>query len=177
MDNKKELFENLIKECEKVVVDCGYTLPDINYSLNTRTQRALGRCKIRIDRVTKEKSNIRIELTESYFLAYARTKQYDKIKNTILHEMCHALPNGHNHGYEWQKYARVIGKASGQNISRLVENDEVISELKIKRTKYIIECSDCGMKYTYARRPKFANRLESCNCSKCKSKRLIFKEI
>lgn len=177
MANKQQLFEHLIKQCEDVIASCGYTLPHIEYSLNSRTQRALGRCKSRINRMTKVRTDIKIELTESYFLAYARAKQYDKIKNTILHEMCHALPNGNNHGYQWQSYARVVGKASNQNISRLAEDDAIINEMTINRAKYIIECTDCGQQYTYTRRPKVANRLSGCNCGICKSNKLVFKTL
>ena len=175
MATKIELMNKLIEDCEKIIESCGYQLPQIKYSLNPKNIRCIGRCKSITNRMTGAKSDVRIEFTESYFLAYTRLKQYDKIRNTILHEMCHALPKAINHGSQWQQYAYVVGKKSGQNISRLAETDDVLINMRESRVKYIIECQECGKEYTYLKKPKVANRLSECKCSVCKSANLILK--
>ena len=177
MASRYELMDKLVSDCEKIIESCGYTLPFIEYSLNPNLSRAIGRCQSTINRITKHRSNIKIQLSESHFLGYARAKQYDKIRNTILHEMCHALPNGNSHGTQWKHYAYVVGKKSNQDITRLAPDDEIIMSLKTSKAKYVIECSEYGKQYTYTRLPKIANRIGGCRCVVCTNASLKLKTL
>lgn len=171
-----ELFKELVSECKVVVESCGYTLPQIDYSLNPRLSRAIGRCKSRINRRTNERSCFQIELSEDIFKAYAKENKIDKIKNTILHEMCHALPDGNNHGYQWKHYAKIVGKKGNQIITVTAEVDEVIKSVKTSKYKYSIVCNSCGATYNYSRKPKIANNLSNCKC-RCGCTCLEFKTL
>ncbi|HEY5956080.1 MAG TPA: SprT-like domain-containing protein, partial [Polyangiaceae bacterium] len=61
-----------------------------------RSQRRYGCCH------TGEK-----KITMSHHLVLHRTRQ--KVRNTILHEIAHALTPGHGHDRVWQAKARSIG--------------------------------------------------------------------
>lgn len=75
-----------------------------------------------------------------------------RVKNTILHEIAHALlPKGIHHGNEWKQKAISIG-CDGQ---RLYPNNV----LKPKY-KYIATCKNCGDISHY-------NRKRKLSCGKC----------
>ena len=78
-----------------------------------------------------------------------------KIKNTILHEIAHALTPGHHHDWVWQRKAIEIGC----NGERCYSSNEVVTP----QSKYIAVCCGCGKTHKKHRQAK---RESSCgNCS------------
>lgn len=73
------------------------------------------------------------------------------IKNTIMHELIHCFPFCCNHGEHFKKYAKIINKAYGYDISRLgnKEKDYELSNLQYEKPsyKYTIKCTKCGKQF------------------------------
>lgn len=99
------------------------------------------------------------------------------IKNTIIHELCHAVmfPNNVGHNTVWQKIAKEAGKIFGENITTRAQNNEKTREYQFNKYKYIIKCENCGRQYFYIRKSKaisaIINNSKSYRC-KCGSHNL-----
>lgn len=101
----------------------------------------------------------------------------DIIKNTIIHELIHCLPNCNNHGEEFKYYARIINKELGYNITRLGNKEEDYKksgveykkeEKKVNNYKYKIICQKCGQVYFRKRMAK--KFLRRYVCGRCRRK-------
>lgn len=151
-------FFKLIIECQNEVNECGLEIaPHIDYTLNNRLS-IRGRC-IKVMSDTFE-----VQLSGRHFKEYFARGEYDTIKGIILHEMCHAMPNGFNHGTTWKAYADKLNKRFGYNISRLAEMDDVSS--KIKGLTHIVYCRFCDEEFATSK--KAHENINRYRCSKCK---------
>ena len=81
-----------------------------------------------------------------------------EVKNTILHEIAHALVGpGFGHGPVWKAKARSIGCTA-----------ERTGKIEVKAAaKYEVTCTLCSHVYSYYRRPKWIHRLDSIWCTRC----------
>lgn len=100
------------------------------------------------------------------------------IKNTIIHELIHCLPYCNNHGLEFKKYANLINKKLGYNISRVGNKKEDYKKSNIeyeenKEYNYKIICLKCGQLFYRQRLNK--NFIKKFRCGKCGSKFEIVK--
>ena len=78
-----------------------------------------------------------------------------EVKDTILHEIAHALVGGHHgHDWTWQRKAMEIG-CSGERTAKL----DVVNQI---RYKYKATCPCCGKESGLSRRPK---RTYWCKCT------------
>jgi len=119
-----------------------HSLLNWRFEFNTR-KTALGICKHRFQ-----------VIGISSFLLPAM--DYDMVKNTLLHEIAHALVGaGHGHDYVWRRKALEIGCSAERTTSINHDHNMVAS------AKYKAQCPDCGHIHTRHRMPK---RLASCNC-------------
>ena len=78
---------------------------------------------------------------------------WEAVKETILHELCHAMaPYDSGHGEEWQELAKKVGNLYGIKI-----NHKAPHSIKAYETayRYIIKCDNCGATRRYMRRTKF----------------------
>jgi hypothetical protein len=106
-------FDDMVMRCEGMMRDVGFELPKgIKYSINKRLTSTLGRC-------IRKGTQYRIEIAHYVMEASVVSKDETQAMDTILHEMCHALPNGWSHGEIWKRYADKINRTYGYNISRL----------------------------------------------------------
>jgi predicted SprT family Zn-dependent metalloprotease len=81
--------------------------------------------------------------------------EYARVKNTILHEIAHALAGkACGHGYSWARMARNIGCDAKRCYS---SENTVLPKMPWKAT-----CGHCGRTYQYARRPKDVACGECC---------------
>ena len=131
------------------VRDLGYS-----YGYSKRAKRRLGVCKI---------GKKRIEL--SSYLVELNTEKVDVIKDTILHEIAHAIAfslygydGGADHGPKWQRIAKSIG-CDGK---RLHDNAE--TPLKQPKSKYTLVCTTCDNQIKKHRKPT-----RRSSCAKCDS--------
>lgn len=71
----------------------------------------------------------------SYFVLVNEEKE---IRDTILHEIAHALTPGHGHGFYWKKACKIIGAIP----ERLADEN-----VKSPPTKYVAVCNDCNITF------------------------------
>jgi predicted SprT family Zn-dependent metalloprotease len=97
------------------------------------------------------------KISLSYYYVSSDNSDED-IKDTILHEIAHALAGpGHGHDAYWKSICRRIGAKP----KRCYGNDVVMPTGRYKAV-----CDSCKKEYYKHRRPK---RLDSWFCRKCKS--------
>lgn len=163
--NFEREFTKLIKKCEEMMNEVGLELPFINYKLNGRLTACLGRCKRRnnFGDVSYE-----IELSRKYFEAYLKDGRIIDIKDTMLHEMCHAMPDGFSHGSGWTNYTRKINERFGMDIKRLGEIDEVIMKVRLESGGFIpIICEKCGYEFAVRKNTKAGRNISGCTHTGC----------
>lgn len=97
------------------------------------------------------------------------------IKNTIIHELIHCLPECNNHGKYFKKYAKLINDKLGYNITRVgnKKEDFIKSGVQEKfddepKSKYKIVCEKCNQ--TYYRQRLAKNFTRKYLCGICKGK-------
>ena len=80
----------------------------------------------------------------------ARLNDEANIRDTILHEMAHALVGrGHHHNYVWKAKCREIGA----NPERCYDGNEVTAPV----ARYVAHCPDCGKVFFQHRLGKKSN--------------------
>ncbi len=125
---------------ELLMVKHGITQQGWRFEFDNARSR-FGCCKYRTKRITLSK-----HLTE--------LNGADKIKDTILHEIAHALTQGHKHNHIWRRKALEIG-CNGERCysSKTVNTPD---------SKYIAVCPNCNHVHKRHRASKL-----SWSCSRC----------
>lgn len=106
-------------------------LQNVALVFNPRLTRAFGRYRYS----TLYKSDKRIELSKKLVLLNDEAR----VMKTVLHEIAHALTEGHGHDAVWKAKCLAIG---GDGIARYSVIDTNIPE--VKRKIYKLECQECG---------------------------------
>lgn len=84
------------------------------------------------------------------------------IKDTIIHEIAHALTRGHDHDNVWRRKCLELG-GNGERVgdsSKFKGGDNSRLEFHEKSAKYTLTCPTCGSKSYMNRMPK---RSQSCS--------------
>lgn len=184
----EEKVEMLYKECINELKLINLNLGDeekygkIDIKIAKRNAKRYGCCKQEDpDKSTRYRSNRKIQYakfnTHHIEISKWLLELSDEIiKNTIIHELIHCLPNCNNHGKEFKCHARLVKENLGYNITRLGNKEEDYrksgiefkqEERKIKYN-YKIICKKCGQTYFRQRMKKgFTRRYV---CGKCKRK-------
>ena len=155
----KEYTEEVLEMFEQVGL--ADKLPDsFTVRLNPKLSRAIGKCKLR------EEGYI-IEFASRYFEGYVEHNMHDKILNTLVHEFCHALPNGMNHGTQWKRYADRFNNKYNLGITRLAESDQVVASItkSLENNKIKITCNDCNEVFYVTPRHGVCNNIEFYKCT------------
>lgn len=181
----EEKLEKLYKECLEELNRIGISFEgrQINICISKRNNKRYGCCKTELP---DERYKKVIRKSFRYKIKYDSYKKYtieiskwvmelnkSIIKNTIIHELIHCLPYCNNHGEYFKKYANIVNKELGYNISRLGNKKEDLENSNIEyryeeQYKYIIECEKCGQIFYRKRLQKnFKNKYR---CSKCLGK-------
>ena len=102
------------------------------------------------------------------------------IKNTIIHELIHCLPDCNNHGVEFKKMAKLINEKLGYNITRLgnKKEDYIKSNALEKfddeiKNNYKIICEKCNQ--TYYRQRLARNFTKKYLCGICRGRFIVQK--
>lgn len=162
-------IKEIIRECEEIIESFGWNLPPIRYDLNGKKTTAIGTCKRRNGEYT-------IVLSKPYMTEFLKRNMKKRIETTVLHEMCHALPNGMNHGANWLYYVNQINRKYGYDIKRVssVEN-EIAMNVRKDKIKYEVHCPQCGI---VARRQRQSDLITNTNAYRCKcGNHLMVKEV
>lgn len=162
MRNLNLYVKECIKEMENYGIDVS-KLPDIEWKVNTRAKKRFGQCI---------KRNGKWEINISYFMLDENILKDDHhLKDTIIHEILHALTPSSGHKGTWRELARQINirskgkydiKRCGSFKEMGITNREIIKPPKVK---YILRC-DCGDRY-YARSSKKVRHPGNWFCRRC----------
>lgn len=80
----------------------------------------------------------------------------EAIRNTIIHEIAHALTKGHSHDNVWRRKCIELG-GDGKRVGgkeKYEDGGEAIIEYRKTRSKYTLTCPCCGHISFLERRPK-----------------------
>lgn len=183
----QEKLDKLFKECKSELKSIGIDIENtslignIDISISKRSKKTYAYCK-------QEEPDEGSKYIIKRRVYYARYKKHHIevskwvmqlkdtiIKNTIMHELIHCLPNCNNHGKEFKKYANDINKKLGYNITRLGNKaeDYKLSNLEYfeennRKYKYIIKCEKCNTLYYRQRLAK--DFLKKYRCGICRGK-------
>jgi len=122
-----------------------------HWSVSTnKRKRAFGVCNY---------THQKIELSE--FLIPHMTDE--AIKDTIIHEIAHALTRGHNHDYVWRRKCIELG-GNGHRVGgdEKYKNASESRQIIEKSAKYTLTCPVCGDSHGQHRKSK-----RSSSCGKC----------
>lgn len=182
-DKLEKLYKECINELKSIGIDIDNSkiIGDIDIKTSKRAKKRYGVCK----NEEPDENSKYIFKRKIHFLKFKKHHieisnwvldlNDNIIKNTIMHELIHCMPNCNNHGSEFKKYARFINKKLGYNISRLgnKKEDYKLSNLEYldeneKKFKYTIICENC--KTLFYRQRLTKNFLKRYRCGICKGK-------
>lgn len=188
----EEKLKTLYKECVEELKSIGINVEDekdigkIDISFSKRNNKRYGCCrqekpdKLSVYKVKKRLYYKKYNLHHIEISKWVMQLRDDKIKNTIIHELIHCLPNCNNHGKEFKKYSKIINQNLGYNISRLGDKKQDFEESNLKfkdelnEYKYKIQCSSCNQ--IYYRKRLLKNFVKKYRCGRCKGKLIIIEE-
>lgn len=107
-------------------------LTEVRVVVNNRLTRAFGR--YRYHRLNDDR---RIELSRKL----VELNDEARVTRTILHEVAHALTEGHGHDRVWKAKCLEIG---GDGIARYSVIDTNIPQVAKSSKLYTLKCEDCG---------------------------------
>ena len=115
-----------------------------------KAQRRLGLCSYREKKIVLS-------------LDFVLLNEWEDVKDTVLHEVAHALCPGCSHNWIWKNKCREIGA----NPERLADGEKI----NTPEAPYIAICA-CGQKHTVYRKGKYFYKYL---CRRCRSP-LVFVE-
>ena len=157
----KRIYQQCIEELRTIGIDIlnSSEIGNIDIYIAKRNNKRYGCCK-------QEEPDINTKYIEKIgkkrIIRYARFKKHhieispwlmeldeSIIKNTVIHEIIHCLPNCNNHGEHFKKYAKYINQKLGHNISRVGNKKEDYKKSNIEYVEkesynYHIKCTNCG---------------------------------
>ena len=181
----QKLFDECKDELKGIGIDLGkQSVGQITVELAKRNCQRYGCCKQ--SEPVKESKYIE-KIGKKRYIRYSIYKKHnieiskwvldlntDIIKNTIMHEIIHCMPNCSNHGSEFKKYASYINYKLGYNISRVGDkkSDLMKSNIEVcterQKYNYKIECTKCG--YSFLRKRLNCDFDKKYRCGKCGGK-------
>jgi len=86
----------------------------------------------------------------------------EAIRDTILHEIAHALTRGHHHDYVWKSKCRELGcNSNSVGVNEMFKDGkDGHDEFRKATSKYTLICPTCGKEFYKNRAPKYDS---SCN--------------
>ena len=95
--------------------------------------------------------------------AYRVVDGWEAVKETILHELCHAMcPYDSGHDEEWQGIAKEVGSIYGIKIAYKAPHSIKTYEIAYK---YVIKCDKCGATWGFMRKTAFVKAVMENNTS------------
>lgn len=125
-------------------------LVNVRVVVNNRLTRAFGR--YRYQRLNDDR---RIELSRKL----VELNDVERVTRTILHEVAHALTEGHGHDSVWKAKCLEIG---GDGIARYSTIDTNIPQVSKSSKIYRLHCPDCGVTQGRYRRKMNGYKHRTC---------------
>ena len=184
----QEKLENTYNQCVEELKSIGIDIQEtrkigtIDISISKRNNKRYGCCKQEdpdtktkyIEKVGRRKIVKYEKFNKHYIEISPWVLELDEeiIKNTIMHEIIHCLPNCNNHGEYFKKYAQYINETLGYNISRVGNKKEDYQKSNIEykekeQFNYHIQCTNCGQ--SFYRKRLNRNFTRKYRCGKCGS--------
>ena len=184
----QQKLDRLFLECKNELNSLGIDIDNekkygkIEISISKRNNKRYGCCKQekpdkRYKTIIKRKRRkiIRYERFEEHSIEispWVMELEEKIIKNTIMHELIHCMPYCNNHGLEFKRYAYLINKRFGYDISRVGDKKSDLKESNItpveEKYKYKIVCKGCNQEFYRKRLLKYFSR--KYRCGKCGGK-------
>lgn len=158
------LLQDIIAEAKTLNIPIGNIDPIV--TINTRATKRLGQCSKR-----GEKYYIQIS-------SFIITEDKKALKETLAHEVLHTAYGCMNHGETWKKYANIMNRKYGYDITR-TKNIASLGTLGIIKpvtnhlTNYTIKCQGCGQVIHRHRKSKLITHTHLYRCGKCKGKLVL----
>ena len=154
------LFQDIIAEAKTLNIPIGNIDPIV--TINTRATKRLGQCSKRGNRYYIQISSFII------------TEDKKALKETLAHEVLHTAKDCMNHGNIWKRYAYMMNRKYGYNITRTKDAAcyGIINPI-IKTANYIIKCEKCGQTIYRQRQSKLVTNTNLYRCGKCKGKLIL----
>ncbi len=165
----KEDFKKHVFEWRDELVTRGYEVREIVGIEFIKSCRTLGRCR----RLSATKALL--FFSESLLSIFDDEDGYETCKETILHELIHAIPSaGKGHGWQFKAYAgefnMLFSTAIGSHCDASTVGAFRKANLTLGKYKYRVYC-DCGCFNAYrARGSKLTQNPEHYFCRKCGGK-------
>ena len=128
----QKLFVECLNELKSIDINLEKeNVGEIDISFSKRKTKRYGCCKQEEPDKSTAYRNRRIIHYRKYNKHHIEISKWlmdlndEIIKNTIIHEIIHCLPDCNNHGKEFKKYCRLINEKLGYNISRLGNKKEL----------------------------------------------------
>lgn len=180
----KRLYKDCINELKTINIDItdNNLIGEIDIKIAKRNSKRYGCCKQEEPDKrfyhTEKRNNKKVKVYDKFNKHHIEICKWvmelndDIIKNTIIHEIIHCLPECNNHGNKFKQYANVINRKLNYNITRLGNKEEdykksnIEFKEEIKSYNYKIICKQCGQIF-YRQRLK-RNFIKVYRCGKCK---------
>lgn len=166
--------KQLVAELHNKMIDKGYPVKPIrNIKINNSTT-CFGSCIL----LAKYNYN-KVDITISKMCIVSG---YDKLRNTIIHELCHACcPVNEHHGRVWQSYAEHASIDFHTSINVTDKLNKSAEKWLAKQYKYAVTCDYCGCTSYYMRKSKFVKHCLEGNyqyiCTECHHNRFTVKVL
>lgn len=158
----RKTFNEVIEELMPIFPE----VKNIDYLVifNTRAIKRFGQCK------RKGFNCFEININK----IFAQHCKIEDVKNTIVHEILHSLPNGMTHKGAWARYANQVNYMLPHYHITRTNSYKGYAEAK-PDAKYIMYCPDCGREWKrYKKTDMITNILKGnsrgYHCPDCKTK-------
>lgn len=153
-------LEMVANECIVELNDCNIRINKVKeIKVNNRAKNRLGICR----RINGEYI---IEISD---ILLSNNVPLKSLKQTILHELLHTCDGCMNHKEKWKRYANIVNKKYGYNISRVTNMREIgidIDNIDLGY-KYKATCKCCGQVIKRKRKSDFIKHPNFYTCGKC----------
>lgn len=161
----RKVFLEVVEELKPIFPE----VMSIHYIVvfNTRAIKRFGQCR---------------RLGNNYFeininKKFAQHCKIEDVKNTIVHEILHSLPNGMSHKGAWLMYANKINTLLPHYHITRTNSYEEYAKTK-PEAKYIVYCPHCGKEWKRYRKSEMVNNILKGNsrkfhCPDCKTLVLV----
>ena len=162
-------FADAVRQWRKELVAAGFHVRVIDDILFYDKVRTLGSC-----RKVSDVSCI-LYFSRALVAIYDSEEGYETCKETILHELIHAMPeSGRGHGWGFKSLAAEINARYGTHIG-VHHSANTIDPwreelLRVGKYKYFLACEKGCFKKYYARRGNSIAHPEEYHCSHCGGK-------
>ncbi len=184
----EKLYQECLQELEKVEIKIqnNEAVGQVQIAISKRNNKRYGVCKQQEpDQSTKyiqkigRRKIIKYQKYNKHLIEISPwVMQLDDsiIKNTIMHELIHCLPNCSDHGKIFKQYAKYINTSLGYDIARVGNKEQDYKKSNVeydekRQYKYKIECKNC--KQTFYRQRFNKNFTRKYRCGKCGGKFVV----